>query len=29
MFDGDRLKPLDTIADTEIDDEDSIEVHYK
>ncbi|KAF2794040.1 hypothetical protein K505DRAFT_304698 [Melanomma pulvis-pyrius CBS 109.77] len=29
MFDGDRLKPLDTIADVDIEDEDSIEVHFK
>lgn len=29
MFDGERLKPLDTIADVDIEDEDSIEVHFK
>ncbi|KAH7391982.1 ubiquitin-2 like Rad60 SUMO-like-domain-containing protein [Pyrenochaeta sp. MPI-SDFR-AT-0127] len=28
-FDGDRLSPLDTIADTEIEDMDVIEVHFK
>jgi hypothetical protein len=29
MFDGERLKPLDTIGDVDIEDMDSIEVHYK
>ncbi|KAJ4344725.1 uncharacterized protein N0V89_012469 [Didymosphaeria variabile] len=29
MFDGDRLKPMDTVADADIDDMDVIEVHFK
>ncbi|KAL1595747.1 hypothetical protein SLS60_009436 [Paraconiothyrium brasiliense] len=29
MFDGDRLKPMDTIRDADIDDMDVIEVHFK
>jgi hypothetical protein len=29
MFDGDRLKPIDTVADADIDDMDVIEVHFK
>ncbi|KAF1964992.1 hypothetical protein BU23DRAFT_575202 [Bimuria novae-zelandiae CBS 107.79] len=29
MFDGERLKTIDTIADTEIEDMDAIEVHLK
>ncbi|KAJ4301261.1 hypothetical protein N0V90_003352 [Kalmusia sp. IMI 367209] len=29
MFDGDRLKPMDTIEDADIDDMDAIEVHFK
>lgn len=29
MFDGDRLRPMDTIQDADIDDMDAIEVHYK
>jgi hypothetical protein len=29
LFDGERLRPMDTIADTEIDDLDAIEVHFK
>ncbi|OAG00557.1 uncharacterized protein CC84DRAFT_1129363 [Paraphaeosphaeria sporulosa] len=29
MFDGDRLKPMDTVADIDVDDMDAIEVHFK
>jgi hypothetical protein len=29
MFDGERLRPMDTIGDTEIEDMDSLEVHLK
>jgi hypothetical protein len=29
MWDGDRLKPMDTIEDLDIEDMDSIEVHFK
>ncbi|KAF2013658.1 hypothetical protein BU24DRAFT_464417 [Aaosphaeria arxii CBS 175.79] len=29
MFDGDRLRPMDTIADADIDDLDALEVHFK
>ena len=29
MFDNERLSPLDTVADSEIEDLDSIEVHFK
>lgn len=29
MFDGDRLKPMDTVSDADIDDMDVIEVHFK
>jgi hypothetical protein len=29
MFDGERLSPMDTIADTDIESMDSIEVHFK
>ena len=29
LFDGDRLPPMDRIADTEIEDMDVIEVHFK
>ncbi|PSN60382.1 hypothetical protein BS50DRAFT_614100 [Corynespora cassiicola Philippines] len=29
FFDGERLKPLDTVADAEIEDQDTIEVHFK
>jgi len=29
MFDGDRLRPMDTMVDADIGDEDSIEVHFK
>lgn len=28
MFDGDRLAPLDTIADSEVEDMDSIDVVF-
>ncbi|KAF2657323.1 hypothetical protein K491DRAFT_626748 [Lophiostoma macrostomum CBS 122681] len=29
MFDGERLRPMDTIGDTEIEDMDSLEVHLR
>lgn len=29
MFDGERLRPMDTIADTDVEDMESIEVHMK
>jgi hypothetical protein len=29
MFDGDRLKPMDTVEDADIDDMDVVEVHFK
>jgi hypothetical protein len=29
MFDGERLMPLDTVADTDIEDMDAIEVLFK
>jgi hypothetical protein len=29
MFDGDRLLPMDTIADSEVEDMDSIDVLFK
>jgi hypothetical protein len=29
MFDGERLKPFDMVANAEIEDMDSIEVHFK
>ncbi|KAF2441015.1 hypothetical protein P171DRAFT_434710 [Karstenula rhodostoma CBS 690.94] len=29
MFDGDRLKPIDTVEDADVDDMDVIEVHFK
>lgn len=29
MWDGERLKPMDTIEDVEIEDMDAIEVHFK
>ncbi|KAF2259847.1 hypothetical protein CC78DRAFT_536815 [Lojkania enalia] len=29
LFDGERLRPMDTIADSEIEDMDTIEVHFK
>jgi hypothetical protein len=29
MFDGERLKPMDVVADSEIEDMDTIEVLFK
>jgi hypothetical protein len=29
MFDGERLAPLDTIADSEVEDMDSLDVFFK
>jgi hypothetical protein len=29
MFDGERLMPLDTVADSEIEDLDAIEILFK
>lgn len=29
MFDGERLKPMDTVADIEVEDMDTIEVLFK
>jgi len=29
IWDGERLSPMDTIADTDLEDMDTIEVHFK
>ena len=29
MFDGERLKPFDTVADADMADMDAIEVHFR